>query len=133
MHIRPCSPDDLPAVHQLLTTTGWAHRIGSVHQLQQLVDASQHAWVAQRDGEVLGFVRAITDGLSNGYLSMVVVHPRHRGQGMGRALVEAAVGGNDQITWVLRAGRDGACDFFARLGFAPSTMAMERRRAALQT
>jgi N-acetylglutamate synthase-like GNAT family acetyltransferase len=133
MHIRPCSPDDLLAVYQLLTTTGWEHRIGSLHQLQQLVDASQQAWVAQHDGAVLGFARAITDGLSNGYLSMVVVHPQHRGQGMGRALVEAVVGGNDQITWVLRAGRDGARDFFARLGFAPSTDAMERRRAAPQT
>jgi ribosomal protein S18 acetylase RimI-like enzyme len=77
---------------------------------------------------VVGFARAITDGLSNGYLSMVVVAPEFRRQGVGRTLVEEVTAGSPAITWVLRAGREGANEFFARLGFEPSTVAMERKR-----
>jgi GNAT superfamily N-acetyltransferase len=66
--------------------------------------------------------------LSNGYLSMVVVDDQHRRAGVGRALVEHVMGDNPEITWVLRAGREGAETFFASLGFETSVIAMERPR-----
>ena len=37
---------------------------------------------------------------------------------------------DENVTWVLRAGREGAPAFFARLGFVQSTLAMERSRTA---
>ena len=77
---------------------------------------------------MLGFARGITDDLSNGYLSMVVVSPEHRRRGIGRALVAHIVGEGSGITWVLRAGREGASEFFGKLGFAVSVVAMERVR-----
>jgi N-acetylglutamate synthase-like GNAT family acetyltransferase len=59
----------------------------------------------------------------------VVVAPGYRGQGTGRRLVEAVTGTDPGITWVLRAGRAQAPQFFAKLGFVASEEAMERRRA----
>lgn len=128
MQIREIAASDLEAVYRLLAANGWAHRIPDEADLARLVAASQHAWVAVVDGEIAGFARALTDGLSNGYLSMVVVAAPFRGRGIGRALVERIVGAEENITWVLRAGRDGAPAFFARLGFVNSTLAMERPR-----
>jgi len=99
--------------------------------LMKLADASQRALVAVEEGQTVGFARAITDGLSNGYLSMVVVEASCRGRGIGTQLVERIVGDEPQVTWVLRAGREGAREFFSKLGFSASAEAMERvRRAA---
>ena len=61
-------------------------------------------------------------------MSMVVVAEQHRRQGFGQALVESLIGSEPDITWVLRAGRTGAADFFAKLGFSESSTAMERPR-----
>jgi len=128
MLVRSIATADLSAVHRLLVSNGWAHRIGDVEDLGRLISVSQRALVAVADDQIVGFARAITDGISNGYLSMVVVAESHRRRGIGQALVERLVGSEPSITWVLRAGREGAAGFFAKLGFSASTTAMERPR-----
>ncbi len=129
MHIHHVQPPELASAHELLAQNGWRARVGNIEQFASLVEASQVADVAVLGGQVVGFVRAITDGQSNGYLSMLVVAPDHRRRGIGRSLVLHALGSNTQVTWVLRAGREGAVEFFAKLGFERSSLAMERRRA----
>lgn len=128
MQIRGAVVSDVDAVLRLLSTHGWAHRIGDAEHLGQLISASRHAVVAVANGEIVGFARAISDGMSNGYLSMVVVAEPFRRQGIGQALVQHIVGSETDITWVLRAGRPGATEFFAKLGFRASSVAMERPR-----
>lgn len=128
VQLRDCGPSDLDDVFQLLIANGWSHRIESVGYLRQLVQASHRTAVAMLDGQIAGFARAITDGLSNGYLSTVVVAEPWRRRGVGRALVQHIVGADPHITWVLRAGRPGARDFFAQLGFVASANTMEMLR-----
>jgi ribosomal protein S18 acetylase RimI-like enzyme len=128
VNIHRIEPPQIQAAFELLAAHGWAHRLADLTHFAQLVAASQIAEVAVADGRVIGFVRGITDGLSNGYLSMVVVAPQHRGRGIGRQMVEHAVAPYPSVTWVLRAAREGANGFFAQLGFTPSTVAMERPR-----
>jgi ribosomal protein S18 acetylase RimI-like enzyme len=127
MEIRPPLPSELPAVHALLSSHGWAHRIPDSAWLQQLL-AQSRAMVAVSGGEVVGFARGVTDGLSNGHVSMVMVAEAHRHQGVGSRLVQAVMGSEPGITWLLRAERPGARQFFERLGFKPSASAMERIR-----
>ena len=129
MEIQRVGPAELSVVFSLLIDNGWGRRITNLDEFGALIDASPVADVAIIDGQVVGFVRGITDGLSNGYLSMLVVASSHRRRGVGTALVKHAMGINPRVTWVLRAGRQGATEFFTKLGFEVSSIAMERLRS----
>ena len=126
--IRDASPEDAEPIRRFLAANGWAHRVQDAQRFAQLLQQSQRTAVCVDDGTVVGFARAITDGLSNGYLSMVVVASGYRRQGVGRALVDHITRDSPDITWVIRAGRDGAAEFLSTLGFEPSLVAMERCR-----
>ncbi len=128
IEIRAVNAQEIETVRQLLSDNGWAHRVADSVSFESLINNSDSCVVALKIGTIVGLARGITDHMSNGYISMVVVAPKCQHQGIGRQLVEALTTQNRGITWVLRASRDGAKEFFARLGFAPSTDAMELKR-----
>lgn len=128
MLIRPITRDEVEAARRLLADSGWTRKVEDAAKFEQLIERSQVALVAVHEGKVVGFIRALTDGIFNGYISMVAVSKAHRGKGVGSALVREAMGTNQEITWVLRADRDGVPDFYKKLGFRLSQVAMERQR-----
>lgn len=95
---------------------------------RDLVARSPIALAALEASHVVGFVRALTDGVSNGYISVLVVDEAFRNRGIGSVLVRAAMGTHPAMTWVLRPQHAGLFRFYGKLGFSVSEVAMERVR-----
>lgn len=127
MEFRAIRPEDYEAVRLFLHEVGWAARVGDADRFKKIVEGAARTVVALEGGRVVGFARALCDGVSNGYISTVAVAEDVRGRGVGRELVRRLTGDDESITWVLRAGR-GSRGFWERMGFSASEVAMERVR-----
>ena len=86
-----------------------------------------HAHDPAADDQLVGFARAISDGVATAYLSTVMVDPDYRRRGIGRALVQRLMHGRDDIKFVLHS-RPDVVAFYAAIGFAPATDMMVRDR-----
>lgn len=130
MEYRPVSPEDYEAVRLFLSEMGWRDRVADAERFRAMMEKTDRTVVAFDSSRIVGFARALCDGASNGYISMVAVSPDRRGQGVGRELITRLVGDDRAITWVLRAGR-GSEGFWKKMGFRESEVVMERVRASV--
>jgi GNAT superfamily N-acetyltransferase len=131
MEFRSITPEGYELVRQFLAEVGWEHRVTDPEQFRRMMEKTDRTVVAWDDSRVVGFARALCDGVSNGYISMVAVALDRRSEGIGRALVECLIEDDPDITWVLRAGRESG-EFWKKMGFKGSKLAMERVRASAQ-
>ena len=124
---RPVLPQDYELIRRFLAENGWVHRVADPERFAKMLDNSTRLVVAWDGVQVVGFARALCDGVSNGLFSMVAVAEEQRGQGIGREMVRRLMGEDTGITWTLRAGR-GSEGFWRKMGFSVSEIAMERTR-----
>jgi GNAT superfamily N-acetyltransferase len=117
--VRPGTPEDAEGVARVHVETWQAAYAHTLPQRQlaalsvaEAVERSRRwppTFVAERDGEIVGFVSvgAGRDPGSDAELFAIYVHPEAWGTGTGRALIEAGedelrrLGHQDAILWVL--------------------------------
>jgi ribosomal protein S18 acetylase RimI-like enzyme len=128
--IRPIETPDIEPARQLLLANGWTGARFAADVFPKLIEGAVQTLVAVDGDRVVGFARALGDGVGNGYVATVVVDEAYRKRGVGRSLVLQLMGDEPDMTWVLRAARPDVQGFYERLGFTKSTVAMERVRVA---
>ncbi|HJU48987.1 MAG TPA: GNAT family N-acetyltransferase [Gaiellaceae bacterium] len=141
--IRPAVPADGPSIAAVQRRTWHATYRGILPDdvLDGFdVDAAGRRWtaavasprpdsavfVAEREGGVVGFaaVAGVEDEAGVGEVEAVYVAPEHQERGLGRGLLDAAVGSlsalgfTEGILWVAAANH-GARGFYERLGWGP--------------
>ena len=129
MEFRAITPNDYEAVQQFLAENGWEKRVADADKFRQMMENASRTVVAFEGKRIVGFARALCDGVSNGYIGTVAVAEDFRRKGVGRELVERLIGDDKSITWVLRAGR-GSEKFWRKMGFTISDVAMEKTRVS---
>lgn len=96
--------------------------------IEQIASAWRVVGAYQRDtGTMVGFARALSDGVALAYLADVFVQQAHRGQGLGRALIAHMIdeGPGADFRWMLHTA--DAHRLYADFGFAaPDPSFMER-------
>lgn len=124
---RSVEAGDLETIRDFLAANGWEKRVADAERFQKMLDNASRKVVAVEGDRIVGFARALCDDVSNGYIGTVAVAEDKRREGVGREMVKRLMGDDPNITWVLRAGH-GSEEFWGKMGFAPSEIAMERNR-----
>jgi ribosomal protein S18 acetylase RimI-like enzyme len=98
--------------------------------LLQVLRGSNHILIAQNSEsrEVLGFVAAISDGVSCGYISHLAVRPAHRNKGIGSELMRRMLSKLEPLYGTYLGCTPELERFYERLGFQKMTAMSKRRR-----
>jgi GNAT superfamily N-acetyltransferase len=123
------NPDrvDVDAAWAFLAENAYWGRWRTPGDFAQQVRESWRVVGAYHDGVMVGFARALSDGLALAYLADVYVHPDHRGQGLSVALLQLMIedGPGAEFRWLLHTA--DAHGLYAKFGFAePPATVMER-------
>jgi len=121
--IRPFAVGDTEAVVTLWQDTGLTRSWNNPYlDIQRKLGVQPELFlVAVDDDEVIGSVMAGYDG-HRGWLYYLAAAPRRRGEGIGRALVEAAeealtAMGCPKVQLMVRPGNDDVLGFYDALGY----------------
>jgi len=109
---------DLELVHSFLTESYWAK--GVSREIVQRSVENSICFGAYKDGQQVGFARAVTDRATFAFLADVFVLEPEQGKGVGKMLVEAALEHpelRELRRWLL--ATDDAHGLYERYGFAP--------------
>lgn len=80
---------DIDLLQRELAASYWTP--GIPRAVVEAAIAGSECFSAHRDGQMIGFARLVTDRATFGYLADVIVVDRHRGDGVGKALVAAVL------------------------------------------
>lgn len=111
---------DVDAIYNFLSTEAYWHRWRTRAQVERQIF---NAWrvvglYVSTTNELVGYARAISDGVSDAYLGDVYVLREHRGQGLSKLLLREMIenGPGKDLRWILTTS--DAHGLYRQFGFA---------------
>ena len=97
---------------------GWPHPPRPEYHLRIL--RGSYRVILARDGDrVVGFITAISDGVSTAFIPLLEVLPSYRGRGIGKELVRRMKDALTELYAVDVACDEGLVEFYRKHGFRP--------------
>ncbi|TMB35857.1 MAG: GNAT family N-acetyltransferase [Deltaproteobacteria bacterium] len=118
---------DLDQLVALIRAAGW-NRGDDPARLEKQLAGARYVVSAWDGARLVGFARAISDGVTNAYVSTVAVLPGYPGRGIGREMIARLLAGKGGISFVLHA-RPEVRAFYEKCGLSEAPDMMWRRRS----
>ncbi len=118
---------DIFQLARLLGSVGMHRELTDLGKLAELVRNTMYVVSAWHGERLVGFARAVSDGVRNAYISTVAVLPPYQRRGIGREMIGRLLAGRDHLTFVLHA-RHEVHSFYAHHGFTACTEMLRRER-----
>ena len=98
--------------------------------LLQVLHGSSHILIAldSETRNVLGYITALSDGVSCGYISYLEVRPAHRNSGIGTELMRRMLSKLESLYGIYLGCAPALVQFYETLGFQKMTAMSKRRR-----
>lgn len=105
---------------ELYKSGGWWEEGTPPELVDRIIKGSFLFVVAEEGGRAIGMARVLSDGVSDAYIQDFVVHPSHRGKGVGREILRFIVDELKKrgITWIGLIAQPGTVEFYRKEGFA---------------
>lgn len=113
---------DNAALLELYRGPGWWQQDANpkyLNTIARIVAQSFCFVIAQREDEIIGMGRALSDGISDAYIQDVTVKESERGQGIGKEIIRTLVKylKEHKIQWIGLISEPGYEGFYSSLGF----------------
>lgn len=122
--VRPTGEETI----RLIRAAGLNGPTESPARMQRMIDEAQYVEAARLDGELIGFIRVLTDRAYNAFISDLAVRPDHQRRGIGTRLMRRALEADPQVKFILDATADSA-GFYRQFGFKETTVMVLPRTA----
>ena len=114
------TPDQIHQIISLYRYEGWwSEEADDPERLSGIVTGSHLFIIAQKEDEIVGMGRSISDRTSDAYIQDVAVKKAYRGQGIGTTIINDLIKRlrADGIDWIGLIAEKGSHGFYTRLGF----------------
>ena len=88
IQIREYNEQDFPAINQLNAEEQWTNLVAVNKKTKEAWNHSNIAFVVEAEGEVIGYIRGLTDSHTTLYICELLIGKRYRGLGIGQRLLK---------------------------------------------
>lgn len=118
------SKGNLDEMREVYRSVGWMKHSNEI--VEQIFEASNVVAIVEMDDRIVGFGRAMTDGVFNAAIYDVVVHQEYQKQGIARKIMEFLLNELIHVSCVHLIATTGNEEFYQKLGLKKVKTGMAR-------
>lgn len=116
------SDQDITRMVEVYKSVGWMNH--DYHKVSIILNNRTHIAIAKLDDNIIGFARALSDGVFNAAIYDVVVCPEYQRSGIAKLLLENLLAQFEDLSCIHLISTTGNEAFYKKIGFKKLTTGM---------